>query len=316
MKTYSNIYQNFFLFIHYDYLEVSELYYSEITQRTVSYIEDNLTEDIQLDIFPSIIGYSKYHLSRVFKQETGKSIGEYIRLRRLAVASMLLLQTDESIISIAFFFRFQSQEAFSRAFKEVYSLPPGKYRKVMKAVRMIKEENDMNKQEQIKGWNLSGSNPELYELIVDGNVFHTGTKSGLLYAKGEANEQQFGTMMQGFKADDYKGKRIKMSCFLKTEKVAKCGAWLRIDNVSGDTIQFDNMDNRSIQGTTEWNLYSIVLDVPEESSSIHFGVLLIGKGKVWADVFRFEEVNEKVATTNILSQEQLPKQPSNLDFSE
>lgn len=295
---------------------MSELYYSEITQKTISYIEDNLTEDMNLDIFPSVIGYSKYHLSRIFKKETGKSIVEYIRLRRLAMASTLLLQTDKSILSIGFFFRFQSQEAFSRAFKEVYGLPPGKYRKMMKVVRMIKEENDLNTQEQINGWNLSGSNPELYELMVDEEVFHTGTKSGLLYAKVEANEQQFGTMMQGFLADDYKGKRIKMSCFLKTEKVTKCSAWLRVDNASGDTIQFDNMDSRSIQGTTEWNHYSIVLDVPEESTSIHFGVLLIGNGKVWADSFRFEEVSEQIDTTNMLSQDYLPKQPSNLDFSE
>ncbi|MET0960812.1 MAG: hypothetical protein ABWX58_10870 [Psychrobacillus psychrotolerans] len=166
----------------------------------------------------------------------------------------------------------------------------------------------MNNQEQIIGWNLSGSYTELYELTVDDKVFHTGTKSGLLSAKGEANEQHFGTMMQGFQAENYKDKRIKMSCFLKTEQVTKCGAWLRIDNVSGDTLQFDNMDSRSIQETTDWNHYSIVLDVPEESASIHFGVLLVGKGKVWADGFRFEEVNEKVDSTNMLSQDNLPKQ--------
>ena len=292
------------------------MYYSEITRKTVSYIESNLTEDIKLDSFTSVIGYSKYHLSRLFKKDTGMSISEYLRLRRLAMAATLLLETNESILTIGFLFRFQSQEAFSRAFKEVYSLPPGKYRKLMRPVRIIKEENDLNNREQINGWNLSGSNMELYELMVDEKVFHTGTKSGLLYAKAEANEHQFGTMMQGFQAEDYKGKRIKMSCFLKTEQVTKCGAWLRIDNVSGDTIQFDNMDSRSIQGTTDWNHYSIVLDVPEESTSIHFGVLLVGKGKVWADGFRFEEVNEKVDSTNMLSQDYLPKQPSNLDFSE
>lgn len=295
---------------------MSELYYSEITRKTVSYIESNLTEDINLDSFTSVIGYSKFHLSRLFKKDTGKSIVEYIRLRRLALAATLLLETEESILTIGFLFRFQSQEAFSRAFKEVYSLPPGKYRQLMRAVRIIKEENDLNNQEQINGWNLSGSYTELYELTVDDKVFHTGTKSGLLFAKGEANEQQFGTMMQGFQAENYKNKRIKMSCFLKTEQVTKCGAWLRIDNVSGDTLQFDNMDSRSIHGTTDWNHYSIVLDVPEESASIHFGVLLVGKGKVWADGFRFEEVNEKVDSTNMLSQDNLPKQPINLDFSE
>lgn len=295
---------------------MSELYYSEITRKTVSYIESNLTEDINLNSFTSVIGYSKYHLSRLFKKDTGKSIVEYIRLRRLALAATLLLETEESILTIGFLFRFQSQEAFSRAFKEVYSLPPGKYRQLMRAVRIIKEENDLNNQEQINGWNLSGSYTELYDLTVDDKVFHTGTKSGLLFAKGEANEQQFGTMMQGFQAENYKNKRIKMSCFLKTEKVTKCGAWLRIDNVSGDTLQFDNMDSRSIHGTTDWNHYSIVLDVPEESASIHFGVLLVGKGKVWADGFRFEEVNEKVDSTNMLFQDNLPKQPINLDFSE
>ncbi|MER2077895.1 AraC family transcriptional regulator [Psychrobacillus psychrotolerans] len=292
------------------------MYYSEITRKTVSYIESNLTENINLDSFTFVIGYSKFHLSRLFKKDTGKSIVEYIRLRRLALAATLLLETEESILTIGFLFHFQSQEAFSRAFKEVYSLPPGKYRQLMRAVRIIKEENDLNNQEQINGWNLSGSYTELYELTVDDKVFHTGTKSGLLFAKGEANEQQFGTMMQGFQAENYKNKRIKMSCFLKTEQVTKCGAWLRVDNVSGDTLQFDNMDSRSIHGTTDWNHYSIVLDVPEESASIHFGVLLVGKGKVWADGFRFEEVNEKVDSTNMLFQDNLPKQPINLDFSE
>ncbi|MEK5481964.1 AraC family transcriptional regulator [Viridibacillus sp. FSL R5-0888] len=292
------------------------MYYSEVTQKTISYIESNLTEEIQLDTFPSVIGYSKYHLLRIFKQKTGKSIGEYIRLRRTAMAALILLHSDESILTIALLFQFQSQEAFTRAFKDVYSLPPGKYRKLMQAVRMMEEEKKMNKSEQITGWSLSGSNPELYDFVVDGDVFHTGTKSGLLFAIGEANAQQFATIMQGFQANNYKGKRLKLSCYLKTESVLKCGAWLRIDNTTGDTIQFDNMDNRSIQGTTDWNHYSIILDVPEESASIHFGVLLIGTGKVWADGFCFEEVNEKVATTNMLTQEHLPKQPSNLDFSE
>lgn len=292
------------------------MYYSEVTQRVIAFIESNLTEEIQLDTFPSVIGYSKYHLLRIFKKETGKSIGEYIRERRLATAATLLLHTNEPLLAIAFLFHFQSQEAFTRAFKEVYTLPPGKYRKLMKAVRMMEEEKEMKEYNEIKGWSLSGSNPKLYEISVDSHVFHTGTKSGLLYSKSEVNAQHFATMMQGFQANDYKGKRLKLSCFLKTENVFKCGAWLRIDDVSGDTIQFDNMDNRSIQGTSDWNHYSIVLDVPEDSSSIHFGVLLVGQGKVWADGFRFEEVTEKVPTTNMLDVEHLPKQPSNLDFSE
>lgn len=291
------------------------MHYSEATQRAITFIEDRLTEECRLAELPCAAGYSKYHLLRIFKQETGKSIGEYIRTRRLATAAAWLLHTDESILTIAFLFQFQSQEAFTRAFKEQYSLPPGKYRKWMKDIRM-EEKEKMKTTEQVDGWSLSGSNPELYELTLDTTVFHTGTSSGLLHGRKEANEQQFGTMMQGFQAKEFKGKRLKLSCYLKTEDAFKCGAWMRVDNSAGDSLQFDNMDSRSISGTTDWNYYMIVLDVPEESESIHFGVLLIGSGSVWADGFRFDIVDEKTAVTNMLQESLLPEQPVNLDFSE
>lgn len=190
-----------------------------------------------------------------------------------------------------------------------------KRKRYLLKISRTKGEKEMTIGGQVKGWSLSGSNPELFGLVVDTTVYHTGTQSGLLYAKNEANERQFATMMQGFQARSYKGKRLKLSCFLKTENVGKCGAWFQIDNSSGDPIQFDNMDNRSIRGTTDWNQYALILDVLEDSTYIQFGVLLKGRGKVWADGFRFEEVSKKTSLTNILSEENLPAQPMNLDFS-
>lgn len=286
-----------------------------MTQEVISFIEENLMEHLELNQFPRKVGYSKYHLSRVFKRETGKTIGEYIRHRRLALAAKLLMNSNETIMTIAFLLQFQSQEAFSRAFKNMYAYPPGEYRKMAKLINLQGECNGMEHKD-IKGWILSGSDPELYEAKLDEKVFHSGSKSASLYSVQENNQQQFATLMQEFRADFYKGKRIRLSCYIKTEKVTKCGVWLRIDNVSGDPIQFDNMDNRPITGTNDWNHYSIVLDVPEESTSIHFGVLLVGEGVVWMDGFRFEEVNRKVPSTNMLSNRSFPEKPSNLDFSE
>lgn len=290
--------------------------YSQATQRTIAYIEEQLMEEISFECFPNTAGYSKYHLSRIFKQETGFTIGEYIRIRRLAMAASYLMYSNVSILTIAVTLQFQSQEAFTRAFKEVYALPPGKYRKVMQSLNMMEEEHYMETVEQVKGWVLSGANPELYKFHTDDKVFHSGKRSGVLYSTtASANHGQFATMMQGFQAADYKGKRLKMSCYLKTADATKCGAWMSIDNGTGDTIQFDNMDQRPVTGSTEWNHYSIVLDVPEEGHSIYFGVLLIGSGKVWADGFRFEEVDNKVPSTNMLTQEHLSNHPTNLDFS-
>lgn len=297
--------------------------YSNVTQRTINYIEQHLTSKMSLDDFAKNAGYSKFHLTRVFKQEVGMAISEYIRMRRLAVAAMLLMHSEESILMIALELQFQSQEAFTRSFRETYAMPPGKYRKMMKTLIGL-EENEMENESQayeqspIKGWFLSGSHPWHYTIGVDEKVFHSGAKSGVLQSSSQEVEdtEQFGTMMQSFQADDYLGKRLKMSCYLKSEDAYKCAAWCRVDNAAGDSIQFDNMHNRLITGTTEWNYYSIVLDVPEDSASIHFGVLLIGKGKVWADGFRFEVVDHKTPVTNTLDQVKLPKQPLNLDFSE
>ncbi|WP_347272113.1 helix-turn-helix domain-containing protein [Bacillus velezensis] len=55
----------------------------------------------------------------MFKQETGITIGEHLRICRLAMAASYLMYSNVSILTIAFTLQFQSQEAFTRAFKEV-----------------------------------------------------------------------------------------------------------------------------------------------------------------------------------------------------
>ncbi|MBD8032455.1 AraC family transcriptional regulator [Solibacillus sp. FSL W8-0474] len=290
--------------------------YSLIVQDIITTLEDHLLEHWQLEDYAKKIGYSKFHLTRSFKKETGLTIGEYIRKRRLAMASLFLLHSDLSIMEISLECHFQSQEAFTRAFKELYNMPPGKYRNLMKSI-MRTEEQEMTTSNEVKGWFLSGTNPAAYTMKADTKVFHTGTKSGYLGCTGAMDEVQFGTMMQSFSAKNWVGKRFKMSCFIKTKEAMKCGAWCRIDSKNGDLLQFDNMDNRAIHGTTDWNYYSIVLDVPEDSASIHFGLLLSGAGEAWIDGIKFEEVEKSVATTNMIGSDgDLPLEPVNLGFDD
>ena len=169
----------------------------------------------------------------------------------------------------------------------------------------------------LKGWTISGSNPYTYELVKDYTIFQSGDSSGCFYAKDTVGKEQFGVMMQEFKADNYKGKRLKLYGVLKTEDVVECRLWMQVNNAVGDVIQFDNRGGRSIHGTTGWGQYSIVLDVPPESESICFGILLVGgTGKVWVDGFRFKVVDEKTPTTNMGIHDKLPKRPVNLEFDE
>lgn len=52
--------------------------------------------------------------------------------------------------------------------------------------------------------------------------------------------------MQSISSQDYKGKRMKFSAFVKIEAADRCGVWARVDDATNDVLQFDNMMERAI----------------------------------------------------------------------
>lgn len=311
-------YQKSFMIFRYDYKRKGgevPVKYEWIIQKTIHWIETHLHEQISANDIDEVTGFSKYHFHRIFQSSVGMSVSEYIRMRRLANAASTLLNTDERIIDIAFYYHFESQESFTRAFKKLYRLPPGQYRKVMGTMRKNKEEKRM--EEKLKGWFLSGSHPYNYEIGIDQNNVHQGKASGYLKSKTVQEKDEFATMMQQFKANAFIGKRIQLSGFVKTKNVKQfSGLWMRVDSASEDILQFDNMHDRPIIGTNNWNRFSIVLDVPENSAIISFGILLTGEGEVWVDGLSFNVVDHNTPTTNISFDHQLLEEPTNLSFEE
>lgn len=95
--------------------------------------------------------------------------------------------------------------------------------------------------------------------------------------------------------------------------------WLRIDPIKSPSSEyFDNMGNRPIKGTTNWKKYEIILDIPTNSNSLNFGVLIYGTGKVWFDNLSFEIVEESTEkfndSLNIGISNKLLHKPTNHDF--
>jgi AraC family transcriptional regulator len=103
--------------------------YLEQLEKAVIFIENNLNEDIKVDMVAGVAGYSYYHFHRIFEVVLGETVGNYIRSRRIVRAANDLLYTDKRILDIAVHYQFDSQEAFNRAFKRVYKVSPGTYRK-------------------------------------------------------------------------------------------------------------------------------------------------------------------------------------------
>src|SRR5690625_2931570 len=172
------------------------------------YVEENLHEPLKLEDIAKQVGFSKFHFHRIFQSLIGMTVIEYIRMRRLANASAALLYTSERILDIALYYQFESQESFTRAFKVIYKLPPGQYRRMMSDVIKNKEESYM--ETNIKGWFLSGSDPFNYEMGVDHEIVHQGKASGYVKSKTVLDSTNFGTMMQTFKANRFIGKRIRL----------------------------------------------------------------------------------------------------------
>lgn len=98
-------------------------------QRAIDYIEDHMAEDISSDLIAKVAGFSKWHFQMVFSSAVGDTLKEYIRKRRLTAALIALGATDKRIIDIALDAGFESQEAFTRAFKHMFGKNPGECRK-------------------------------------------------------------------------------------------------------------------------------------------------------------------------------------------
>ncbi len=290
--------------------------HSKEIQTAIDYIEVNLCEELTLDEISKAAGFSKFYFHRIFQKEVGISLYDYIRKRRLAGAASALLNTNAPILDIALNYRFESQESFTRAFKAIYQLPPGRYRSAMKD--LIQGGINMNNQNEIKNWIITGSAPEKYKIKIDTDIYHMGSKSATIRSLAdEFSNGEFATIMQQISAKNYAGKRMRFSGFVKTRDVEGwCGLWFRIDDALGTTLKLDNMQSRPVTGTTEWNHYACVLDIPENGAIINIGMLLYGKGQAWLDNVSFQEVDKNTPTTEFAPEEVFPDHLLNPSFEE
>jgi C-terminal processing protease CtpA/Prc len=130
-----------------------------------------------------------------------------------------------------------------------------------------------------KDWNNFGSSN--YTIALDS----INTKSGKYAATIEFNEGSPDFKVWAFTIpDNYAGKKITLTGYIKTENVTDgyAGLWMRID----PSIAFDNMNKNGVKGTTDWTKYEITLEMnPEKTKQIVIGGLLVGKGKMWLDNF-------------------------------
>ena len=148
------------------------------------------------------------------------------------------------------------------------------------------------------GWKRTpGSKADHYLIYVDSEIKHGGQASASIKFNCGDDQYPWASLGQPIAADDYRGKRVRLSGWLKTVDASEAALWMRIDGEKR-LLALDRMDDRPATGTTDWKMYSVVLDVPSDAKNIFLGVLLNGKGQIWADDLTFEVVDRNIAVTN------------------
>lgn len=99
----------------------------EKIEEAIQYIENNLFEAITAESVGQAIDYAPSSFSNFFSAVTGYSVGEYIRYRRLSCAADKLTRNEASVTEMAFRCRYETPEAFSKAFKRLFGCSPSQF---------------------------------------------------------------------------------------------------------------------------------------------------------------------------------------------
>ena len=95
----------------------------------VDYIEENITEELDIKQISSQAGLSPFYFQKVFRSVCHMSVGEYIRKRRMTLAAEDLIHSDERVIDIGIKYCYDSPDSFRRAFNLFHGLLPIEVRK-------------------------------------------------------------------------------------------------------------------------------------------------------------------------------------------
>jgi hypothetical protein len=164
-----------------------------------------------------------------------------------------------------------------------------------------------------KGWAVDAPVKELtdYEGGLDSRVAHHGRASAYLRSTVAAPKEH-AVVWQGVSAERYRGKRIRVTAWVRTSDVSKgAGAFLKVLGVDPKlSLAYDRQD---LSGSHDWTRQEMVVDVDPAARIIWFGLGLEGAGHAWIDDVSLEVVDASVPSTDWMKRG-LPVEPQDLDF--
>ncbi len=103
--------------------------YNEVVNGIIKYIDGHFFETINLDVLSDKLNFNKYYICRIFKEETGINITDYINNQRIQKAKELLEDRDSRISTVSEMVGFNDATYFNRVFKKIVGISPSCYKK-------------------------------------------------------------------------------------------------------------------------------------------------------------------------------------------
>ncbi|MBO6205937.1 MAG: AraC family transcriptional regulator [Lachnospiraceae bacterium] len=93
-------------------------------QESIDFIEQNLTEELDIENIASKAALSPFYYQRIFGALCGMTVGEYTRARRMSLAAQELNRKDVKVIDIAVKYGYDSPDSFAKAFHKFHGITP------------------------------------------------------------------------------------------------------------------------------------------------------------------------------------------------
>ena len=106
-----------------------------IIRKSKEYIEKHIDEVLTVAKIAGTVGYSEYHFSRIFRQETGVSVMEYVKSEKLRRASGDI-RNGAKIVDTAVKYGWESHNGFTKAFKKEFGYCPALLRAMVMSMKL------------------------------------------------------------------------------------------------------------------------------------------------------------------------------------
>ena len=106
-----------------------------------------------------------------------------------------------------------------------------------------------------------------------------------------------GVLSRTVDASNFLNSRIKISSYMRTQDLSDRSVFY-VETMKGKKLTSSAYCN--IQETTEWHNCFVVIDIPLDTTSINYGVVLLGQGQVWFDDIAMKKVPKNTSLKGVL----------------